>query len=35
MFLSEIQIEDYKNDDLVFHLCDQVNVDVEKLKIPN
>ena len=28
-------LEDYKNDELVCHLCEQVNVDVEKLKTPN
>ena len=28
-------LEDYKNDDLVCHLCEQVNVPVEKLNIPN
>ena len=28
-------LEDYKNDELVCHLCEQVNVPVEKLEISN
>lgn len=28
-------LEDYKNDELVCHLCEQVSVPVEKLSIPN